>query len=78
MKTFKQIDEVWEAYCKMTDVEVSDTLTVSYNPSELDKYKVEISDVRHSIYLSKQEAWLLAKKLVELTWDEDVLQEESK
>ena len=78
MKTFKQIDQVWEAYCKMVDVDVSDNISISYNPSELDKYKVEISDVKHSIYLSKQEAWLLAKKLVELTWDEDALQEEMK
>jgi len=78
VKTFNQIDKVWEAYCKMTDVEVSDNISISYNPTELDKYKVEISDVRHSIYLSKKEAWLLAKKLVELTWDEDALQEEMK
>jgi hypothetical protein len=78
MKTFNQIDQVWEAYCKMTDVEVSDSISISYNPSELDKYKVEISDAKHSIHLSKKEAWLLAKKLVELTWDEDALQEESK
>ena len=78
MKTFKQVDEVWQAYCKMTDVEVSDSISISYNPTELDKYKVEISDAKHSIYLSKKEAWLLARKLVELTWDEDALQEEMK
>ena len=78
MKTFKQIDKVWESYCKMVDIDVSDSISISYNPTELDRYKVEISDVRHSIYLSKKEAWLLAKKLVELTWDEDALQEESK
>jgi len=70
MKTFKQIDQVWEAYCKMVDIDVSDTLTISYNPSELDKYKVEISDAKHSINLSKEDAKLLAEKLYYLTFDE--------
>ena len=70
MKTFKQIDEAWEAYCKMTDVEVSDRLTVSYNPSETTEHKVELFSNGKSIYISTTEARLLAEKLYYLTFDE--------
>jgi hypothetical protein len=70
LKTFNQIDQVWEAYCEMTDVEVSDSISISYNPSELDRYKVEISDAKHSINLSKEDAKLLAEKLYYLTFDD--------
>jgi len=67
MKTFKQIDEAWEAYCKMTDVEISDMLSISYNPSELDRHKVEISRANKSIYISTEEARLLGERLIALT-----------
>jgi len=78
MKTFKQIDQVWEAYCKMTSIDVTEDIHLSYSSSEVEGYQVEIGAHDNSIYLSKKEAWLLAKKLVELTWDEDALQEEMK
>lgn len=72
MKTFKQIDEVWEAYCKMTDVEVGQRIAISYNPSEITEHRVEIFCNGKSISISTEEARLLAEKLYYLTFDEEI------
>jgi len=70
MKTFKQIDEVWEAYCKMTDVEIGQRVRIEYNPSEFSDHKVRIFCNGDHIYISKWEAKMLAEKLYYLTFDE--------
>ena len=70
LKTFKQIDEVWEAYCKMTDVEIGQRIRVEYNPSEFSDHKVRIFCNGDHIYISKWEAKMLAEKLYYLTFDE--------
>jgi hypothetical protein len=54
----------------MTDVEVSDRLTVSYNPSETTEHKVEIFSNGKSIYISKEEARLLGERLIALTLED--------
>lgn len=71
MKTFKQIDQVWEAYCKMSDIKVTEDISISYSSSEVEGYEVQVQAHDQSIYLSKEEARLLAEKLYYLTFDED-------
>ena len=69
MKTFKEIEQVWQSYCKESSIEVSETITVGYNPSEFDEHKVEILDNSGSITMSIEEAKMLGEKLVALTSD---------
>lgn len=70
MKTFKQMDDVWKAYCEMTSIDVTEDIHISYSASEVEGYQVEIMAHDNSIYLSKKEARLLAEKLYYLTFDD--------
>jgi hypothetical protein len=70
LKTFNQIDQVWEAYCEMTDVEIGQRIRIEYNPSEFSDHKVRIFCNGDHIYISKWEAKMLAEKLYYLTFDE--------
>jgi len=71
MKTFKQIDMLWQAYCEASTISLGD-VEIQYNSCELDKYKVEILVGDKSICLSKDQARRLAEKLYYLTFDEEI------
>lgn len=72
MKTFKQIDKMWQDYCDMSTVELENSITIAYTPSEVDKHKVEIFCNNKYISMSTAEARLLAETLLTLTSDEEI------
>jgi predicted acyltransferase (DUF342 family) len=71
MKTFKEIDMLWESYCNASTINLGN-MEIQYNTCELDKHKVEILVGDKSIRLSKEEARLLAEKLTALTSDKEM------